>query len=130
MAKQLSEQLGPDREQYDLIFGPTNVAIQESGILVDLGKPSEAVSCAEMVDPACLGSVNRSCYHYLHLARAHGMRGKDDAAIAGLGEAYRAAPELARHDPLAREMVRDLLARKRRLDGPLRKLARDLQILF
>ena len=130
IASEVSADLGQDREDYCLIFGPTNVAIQESGILVDLGEPTRAVQRAEKVRPERLRSVNRSGYHHLHLARAHGMRGKDQAAISAVMTAHRIAPELVRHDPIARELVRDVARRRRRIDGQLRSLARDMNILL
>src|SRR6266508_3039477 len=130
VASEVSADLGQDREDYCLIFGPTNVAIQESGILVDLGEPTRAVQRAEKVRPERLRSVNRSGYHHLHLARAHGMRGKDQAAISAVMTAHRIARELVRHDPIARELVRDVARRRRRIDGQLRSLARNMNILL
>jgi hypothetical protein len=129
VAARIGAELGHDREEHCLIFGPTNVAIQESGILVDLNRPAEALERARNVRPELLHSVNRAGYHHLHLARAHGMCGEPDAAVAALATAHRVAPELVRNDPLARDLVRDVLRRKRRVDEQLRRLAHDLHVL-
>lgn len=129
LSNALADDLGHDREDFSLIFGPTNVAIQQAGILVDLGQPREAIALAEQVRPEPLRSVNRSGYHYLHLARAHGMRGKDEAAVRAVARAYRVAPDLVRHDPLARELIRNVARRRRSLDGQLRSLTREMNLL-
>jgi hypothetical protein len=130
IAGEVGDDLGRDREDYCLIFGPTNVAIQRAGILVDLGQPAKAIQCAGEIRPERLQSVNRSGYHYLHLARAHGMRGKDDAAVRAVAAAHRIAPELVRHDPIARELIRSITRRRRHIDEQLRSLARELRNPF
>ncbi|WP_322760612.1 helix-turn-helix transcriptional regulator [Frankia sp. Cr2] len=120
---------GVDRERYCLIFGPTNVSIQKIGMYVDSQRPHEAAREAARVNVDQVGSVSRRCYHHLHLARAYGMLGNDDAVLDALTAARSVAPEFVRHDPLAREQVRDLVRRRRSLDERLRRLAKDMTVL-
>ena len=127
-ASGLAEEVGADVERYCLIFGPTNLAIQTAGIMVDLDRPTEAIRCAEPVRPNRLGSSNRSGYHWLHLARAYGMTSAVDAAVDSLTHALRAAPELVRHDPLARDLVLGMLRRRRVVGEQLRRLAHAMNI--
>jgi transcriptional regulator with XRE-family HTH domain len=130
VAADVASELGTDREDYWLFFGPTNVGIQEAGILVDLLDPTAALHRAESVDPDRLPSVNRRCYHHLHLARAQGMRHRDREAVGELLAAERIAPELVHWEPMAREMVRAMLERERRTSNPhLRSLAGRLGML-
>lgn len=129
LAADIAEEAADDNERHFLIFGPTNVAIQKAGILVDLQRPAEAIQAASTVRVERVGSVNRSGYHYLHLARANGMTGDDSAAIEALTAARRVAPGLVSHDPLARDQVRHLLHIRRRVDEQLRRLARDMGVL-
>ena len=130
VAADVADELGSDREDYWLFFGPTNVGIQEAGILVDLLDPTAALRRAESVDPDRLPSVNRRCYHHLHLARAHGLRRRDRETVGELLAAERVAPELVRYEPMAREMVRAMLGRERRSSNPhLRTLAGRLGML-
>ena len=130
VAANAASELGTDREDYWLFFGPTNVGIQETGILVDLLDPTAALHRAESVDPDRLPSVNRRCYHHLHLARAHGMRRCDQEAVGELLAAERIAPELVHWEPVARELVRAMLERERRTSNPhLRSLAGRLSML-
>ncbi|MBL7489731.1 helix-turn-helix transcriptional regulator [Frankia sp. AgB1.9] len=129
IATEVAAKSGVDRERHSLIFGPTNVSIQKVGIFVDAHRPHEALREATRVSADKAGSVSRKCYHYLHLARAHGMLGHDDSVIDALTAAYSAAPEFVRHDPLARERVRDLVRRRRSFDERLRRLANDVNVL-
>jgi len=130
VATAAADELGADREEYWLFFGPTNVGIQEAGILVDLTEPVEALRRAAAVDPNRLPSVNRRCYYHLHAARAYGLRRQDRGAVRELVAAERVAPELVRWDPLARELVRAMLERERRSLNPnLRGLAGRLGML-
>jgi transcriptional regulator with XRE-family HTH domain len=130
VAADVAGELGTDREDYWLFFGPTNVGIQEAGILVDLLDPTAALQRAESVDPDRLPSVNRRCYHHLHLARAQGLRRRDRETVDELLAAERIAPELVRYEPMAREMVRAMLGRERRASNPhLRTLAGRLGML-
>lgn len=130
IATDAASELGADREAYWLFFGPTNVGIQETGILVDLTNPTAALRCAEAVDANRLPSVSRRCYYHLHLARAHGLRRRDHEAVGELLEAERAAPELVRWEPMACELVRAMLERERRAFNPhLRALAARLAML-
>jgi hypothetical protein len=130
IADTIANELGTDREDYWLFFGPTNVGIQEAGILVDLLDPTAALRRAESVNPGRLPSVNRRCYHHLHLARANGLRRRDRETVVELLAAERIAPELVRYEPMAREMVRAMLVRERRSSNPqLRTLAQRLGML-
>ena len=130
IAKDAADELGTDREDYWLFFGPTNVGIQEAGILVDLLDPTAALRRAETVDPDRLPSVNRRCYHHLHLARSNGQRRRDRETVGELLAAERIAPELVRWEPMARELVRAMLEREHRSLNPhLRTLAGRLGML-
>lgn len=124
-----AKELRVDREDYWLFFGPTNVGIQETGILVDLTDPVAALRRARGVDPKRLPSVNRQAYYYLHRSRAHVLRRQDREAVDNLLAAERVAPEQVQWDPMARDAVRAMLERERRVLNPrLRELAERLSI--
>jgi len=125
-----ADQVGADRNDYATFFGPTNVGIQETGTLVDLEDPKAALRRAETVAAELLPSVNRRCYHHLHLARAHGLRRRDPDAVRELLAAEAIGPEIVRWDPTCHELVRSMLRRERRRTSPeLRGLAQRLRVL-
>lgn len=124
-----AEELRVDREDYSLFFGPTNVGIQETGILVDLTDPIAALRRARDVKPEKLPSVNRQAYYHLHRSRAHVLRRQDREAVESILAAERVAPEQVQWDPMAREAVRAMLDRERRVLNPhLRQLAERLTL--
>lgn len=126
-ATAMAAKLRIDREDYSLFFGPTNVGIQETGILVDLDDPTNALKRSRSVDPNRLPSVNRRCYFYLHRARAQVLKRQDQAAVESLTAAEATAPELTGWDPMTRESIRAMLERERRASNPqLRGLAERL----
>jgi len=128
-AGDIAERVRVDREDHWLFFGPTNVGIQDVGILVDLDDPGAALRRARSVDANRLPSVNRRCYFHLHRARAHCMKRQDREAVDALLAAEQAAPELTRWDPITRECVRAMLGREKRGYNPsLRELADRLSL--
>jgi hypothetical protein len=111
-----------DRNDYQTFFGPTNVAIQRAGILVEAGDPGAALRVAGYTDADRLVSVNRRTNHRIHLARAHLMLGHDDEATDAIRAAERVGPELVRTDPSSQQTIATVLGRRRR--PPSRELTR------
>jgi len=121
-AGRAADAVAADRNDYQTFFGPTNVAIQRAGILVEAGDPAAALRVAGYTDADRLVSVNRRANHRIHLARAHLMLGHDDEATAAIEDAERVGPELVRTDPSSQETIAAVLGRRRR--PPSRELAR------
>ncbi|MGH3942921.1 MAG: helix-turn-helix domain-containing protein [Pseudonocardiaceae bacterium] len=90
-------------------FGPTNVAVWQLGIGVELGEGGRAYEIATRMplDVAALESHERSAALYFDLARALVQDGpnRDAAAIRYLDTADRLAPVRLRNDPIARDLV-------------------------
>ncbi len=124
-----AERLGEDRKDFGLDFGPTNLAIQHAGMLVEWQDPTAAVRFGETVAADRLPAVDRRCFHRVHLARAQFMRRKDPEAVALLVEAEDIAPEIVRWEPMTREMTHVMLRRARRADPALRGLAQRVGVL-
>lgn len=94
-------------------FGPTNVKLWSVSIGVEL---CEGAGLAETrVDPAILGSRNRTAGMHFDLARAFSQEGgaRDVEAIQHLDRADRIAPSRIRHDPIARSLLDTLENRAR-----------------
>lgn len=112
--------LGKDRDDPGTVFGPTNVAIHQVAVAVELGDARTAVRLAPAVDltrmPAHL-TERRARF-----ARGHAQLREDDAAIGALTEAERISADEVRNHRLTRQVLGDLLARERPSSG-LRDLA-------
>ncbi len=107
-ARRIAEQLGEDRDDYGTEFGPTNVAIHEISVAVELGDAGQAIELGQQVSPTNL-SPERQARHLLDLAQAHAMRRQIGEALHALQEAERIAPEEARIHYVGRAVARDLV---------------------
>ncbi len=108
VARKIAEQLGEDRDDYGTEFGPTNVAIHEISVAVELGDAGKAIELGQQVRPTNL-SPERQARYLLDLAQAHAMRRQIGEALRALQEAERIAPEEARVHYVGRAVARDLV---------------------
>jgi len=108
-------------------FGPTNVALWRVAVGADLGEGGAAYERAmrDAPDLDVLGSATRSGNYHLDLARtlvSSGDGDRDAEALRHLDTADRFAPQLIRHNPIARDLLGGLEQRARRpvweLDSP------------
>jgi hypothetical protein len=118
-AEVLAGMLGHDANYAWTAFGPTNVAIHRVSVAAELGDPAAALEAASSVDidrlPAGLSS--RRAQVNLDLAWAQAQRKRDAEATLNLLEAEKAAPEAVAHNVMAREIMREMLARAKRGHG-------------
>ena len=115
-AEQLAGLMGRDGNYAWTAFGPTNVAIHRVSVAAELGDPGEALTAATTVDIDSLpeGLHSRRAQVHLDLAWAQAQRKRDAEAVLHLLEAERAAPEALRYNVIARETLREMLARAKR----------------
>jgi hypothetical protein len=112
-ANELAGLLGEDANYAWTAFGPTNVAIHRVSVAAELGDAAEAVQAAADVDLDRLppGLLSRRAQVNVDLAWAQAQRRRDAEATLHLLEAERIAPEVIRHNVIAQEIVREMLAR-------------------
>lgn len=112
-ADALADLLGQDANYAWTAFGPTNVAIHRVSVAAELGDAGEALTAAASIDLSRLpdGLASRHAQTNLDLAWAHAQRKRDAEATLHLLEAERIAPEAIRHNVIAQELVREMLAR-------------------
>jgi transcriptional regulator with XRE-family HTH domain len=105
--------LGEDGNHAWTGFGPTNVAIHRVSVAAELGDAGEALRTATGVDLGRLptGLLSRRAQVNLDLAWAQAQRRRDAEATLHLLEAERIAPQVIRHNVIAQEIVREMLAR-------------------
>ena len=126
-ARQMAEQVGPGRNDYNTEFGPVNVRLHEVAVAVDLGDAGVALRAAEAIDPSELSPERRTRF-LLDVARAHAQRRQVGDALAALMTAHRVSPEMTRGMPSVRQLVSDLLTMSQPPSDQLRALARELGV--
>lgn len=112
-ADALAGLLGEDGNHAWTAFGPTNVAIHRVSVAAELGDAGEALHAAAGVDVDRLpsGLLSRRAQVNVDLAWAQAQRRRDAEATLHLLEAERVAPQVIRHNVIAQEIVREMLAR-------------------
>lgn len=94
-AKGAADRLGEDRNHLWTAFGPTNVAIHDVSIAVELEDAGEAVERASHVDLSRLppALLERRSHFFVDVARGNVQRGRDSVAVRALLQAEQIAPE-------------------------------------
>lgn len=118
-AQRLADQLGEDANHCWTAFGPTNVAIHRVSVAVELGDAPAALAAAAAIDLDRLpeGLRSRRVQVQLDIAWAQAQRRRDAEALVALLEVERTAPQVTRRNAVARDTIRQLLARARGTSG-------------
>jgi transcriptional regulator with XRE-family HTH domain len=113
-------------ERCDLgtVFGPTNVAIHQVAVAIELGDATEAMRHVPKVNLNRMPSqlTERRARFLIDVSRSYVQLRNDTAALDALVEAEAIAPDELRNHRLTHEVLRELLSRERRSSG-LRALA-------
>lgn len=107
-ARRVADQLGEDRNDYNLEFGPTNVAIQTVATAVDLGDAGEAIDVGLTIDASSLSPERRGRL-LMDLGRAHAQRRHLGDAVECLLRAEEVSPETVRTHTAVRQAVKELV---------------------
>jgi hypothetical protein len=110
---------GQDGNHRWTAFGPTNVAVHRVSVAIELGDAPAALAAAGAVDLDRLseGLRSRRVQVQLDVAWAQAQRRRDADALVALLEVERAAPQVTRRNAVARDTIRQLLARARGTTG-------------
>jgi hypothetical protein len=125
-----SVELGQDRSDLATVFGPTNVAIHQVAIAIELGDAQGAIRHIPAVqfDQMPKQLTERRARFLIDVARSFAHVRDDAAAIGALLQAETIAPDELRHHRLTHELVPQLLARESRTSD-LRALATRCNLL-
>ncbi|MBJ6640375.1 helix-turn-helix transcriptional regulator [Streptomyces sp. DHE7-1] len=126
-ARELGDQVGDGRNDYNTEFGPTNVALHEVAVAVDLGDAGVALRAAQTVDASGL-SAERQTRFQIDLARAYAQRRQVADAVSALLAARELSPELVRALPMVKQLIADLLTMSQPPSEELRALAGELGV--
>ncbi|MGH8793032.1 MAG: helix-turn-helix domain-containing protein [Stackebrandtia sp.] len=131
-AEALADRLGRDGNFGWTAFGPTNVRIHQVSAAVELGDAATAIAKAAELKTSSLPEGLRSRRARLHIdaAWAFHRKRRDNDAIEHLLDAEGSAPQALRCNPLACDLLQDMLRRERRDATPeLRPLAKRCGII-
>lgn len=109
-------ELGHDCFDLATVFGPTNVAIHQVAIAIELGDARGAVRHIPEVqlDQMPEALTERRSRFLIDVARSYAQLRDDNAAIDALLQAETIAPDELRHHRLTRELIPQLLMRESR----------------
>ncbi|MFI1205106.1 helix-turn-helix transcriptional regulator [Streptomyces sp. BHT-5-2] len=113
-AESAAHELGGDRDDWHLQFGPTNVAIWGVSLPVELGQGRLAVDRAKRVRLPETYSRERRSHHFIDIGRAHFYNGQRDQALDAFLQAERLAPQATRMHAGVRETVGTMLRTQKR----------------
>jgi transcriptional regulator with XRE-family HTH domain len=113
--------LPADRHDYQVSFGPTQVAMQRCYTSAVLREPGRALEAAKGVRREDLLPVSWGAHH-LDVAQALVDAGRHRQATGALLTACEVSPQWFRHQGIARGLVRELVEQQRRLTPPLKRL--------
>ena len=119
--------LDRDRLDYNVNFGPTQVAMQSTHANATLGEPGRALKAAQGVRRDDLQLISYGA-HLIDVAQAQTDARRHRDAVATLVQAQQISPIWFRHQGLARSVVTELVNAKRQLSPALRGLARELRV--
>lgn len=127
-AREVAERLGEGRNDYNTEFSPSNVALHEIAVAVELGDAGVALRTAATVDASRL-SAERQARMLIDVARAHTQRRQVDQSVTAIEGAEALTPEQVQGHPLVRQLVSDLLTMQDPPSIPLRGLAQRVGVL-
>jgi hypothetical protein len=108
MADRLAGRVG-ETNQYRMVFGPTNVALHQVSMRLELGRTREALKTAERVAIDQAPAVERRLTYHLDSARGYARKHNDIASIHMLQHVHRESPEALQYSVLVRETLRQLM---------------------
>lgn len=113
---------GEDRRHHTLVFGSGNLAVHELQARLELQHVAEAERLIHTTRlPLSLPPTRVSAWH-VHAARVHLAAGKRERALHDLQRARRAAPQVTRFKPMARDAALLLTLKYRRTTEEVRSL--------
>jgi transcriptional regulator with XRE-family HTH domain len=115
-ADRMDAEAGPPvYDRHSLTFSSGNVAVHAVAVGVEAGDQRMALEQNARADPAVIAALpkSRQGHHHLDLARAWLWDGNRDKALTELETAEHLAPQLIRHHPIARSVLRSLVHAER-----------------
>jgi transcriptional regulator with XRE-family HTH domain len=113
-AKAAADELGVDRNDWQMQFGPTNVALWSVSLPVEMGRGRDAVARAEKVRLPDGYAPERHSHFHIDRGRAYFYNGQRDEALRAFLDAERLAPQATRMHAGVRETVGTMIRTQKR----------------
>lgn len=113
-AQQAADQLGEDRNDFEMQFGPTNTALWSVSLPVEMGRGKDAVARAEKVRLPADYSRERHSHFHIDCGRAYFYNGQRDEAVRAFLDAEHLAPQATRAHAGVRETVGTMIRTQKR----------------
>lgn len=113
-AQAAAEELGEDRNDWQMQFGPTNTALWAVSLPVEMGRGKDAVARAEKVKLPAGYSRERHSHFHIDRGRAYFYNGQRDQAVRAFLDAERLAPQATRMHAGVRETVGTMIRTQKR----------------
>ncbi|MFD5661370.1 hypothetical protein [Streptomyces hirsutus] len=123
----MAEQVGDGRNDFNTECGPTNVALHEVAVAVDLGDAGVVLRAARPVDVSGL-SAERQTRFRIDVARVCAQRRQVAEAVSALMKARDLLPDMVRALPPVKQLTADLLTMSESPSEDLRSLAGELGV--
>ncbi|GGK72717.1 hypothetical protein Sme01_07790 [Sphaerisporangium melleum] len=125
-AREVARRIRRDTPHYGLQFGPTNAAIHDVAVAVELGDADEAIRRGAHLELPASATPERVSHHFIDLSRAWLWERKWGKALTCVLRAETVAAQQTRYHPMARQTVARLLDLQRRVPAELRGIARRM----
>lgn len=112
LARDCAERV-PDGVYYATAFGPSSVRIHEVAAAAELGDAHGVLARAGSWQPPPAVPAERRSHYFIEVARAQLWAGQRGSALASLDCARQIAPQHARCNPYAREVLETLIRLRR-----------------
>lgn len=113
-AQQAADELGADRNDWQMQFGPTNTALWAVSLPVEMGRGRDAVARAEKVKLPQGYSRERHSHFHIDRGRAYFYNGQREEALRAFLDAERLAPQATRAHAGVRETVGTMIRTQKR----------------
>lgn len=128
-ARQVAAALPDDGNVFQTQFNAVNTQIHSVEVSLELGRPRDVSSRAELVDIMRIASGERQSHFWVCTAAGHMMNGKPGPAADAILQADSIAPQHVRNRPIARNLVDDLRSTDRHArTEEIRRLARHMKL--
>jgi transcriptional regulator with XRE-family HTH domain len=125
---EVAGRIGYDRHDYETPFGPSQVTMQTVDVHVVTDEFGAALAAAKRMPRDAGLPLAARARHLADRAYAHARLGQGQQSLDALLAAERIGPDWIKYQSLPRQVVADLIEHERRIQSPLRGLAKRLGV--